>query len=152
MILKVIEKRNDSLIADLLKVWEDSVRGSHHFLSSKEISDIKKFVPGALLAVPHLVVLENDKGIPLAFMGSVKQQLEMLFVASEYRGQGLGRKLIEYAINTYKINELTVNEQNPEAVAFYEHLGFTTYRRTEKDAQGLPYPILYMRLKKSERS
>lgn len=39
-----------------------------------------------------------------------------------------------------------INEQNPHAVGFYEHLGFTTYRRTDLDEEGRPYPLLYMRL------
>ena len=35
---------------------------------------------------------------------------------------------------------------NPQAAGFYEHMGFQTYRRTECDEQGGPYPLLYMRL------
>ena len=41
--------------------------------------------------------------------------------------------------------EGTVNEQNPQAVGFYEHLGFQTYKRTECDEEGNPYPLLYMK-------
>lgn len=41
---------------------------------------------------------------------------------------------------------VTVNEQNPQAVGFYEHLGFVTYQRTDHDEQGNPYPLLYMKL------
>ena len=40
--------------------------------------------------------------------------------------------------------EVTVNEQNPQAVGFYEHLGFQTYKRTECDEEGNPYPLLYI--------
>ena len=39
-----------------------------------------------------------------------------------------------------------MNEQNPQAVGFYEHMGFQTYRRTDRDEEGGPYPLLYMRL------
>lgn len=49
-------------------------------------------------------------------------------------------------IQQYGIQMVTVNEQNPQAVGFYEHLGFVTYQRTDHDEQGNPYPLLYMKL------
>lgn len=61
------------------------------------------------------------------------------------RGSGLGRRLLEYGAEHYDIREVTVNEQNPQAVGFYEHMGFVTYKRTDRDEQGGPYPLLYMR-------
>ncbi|WP_418401612.1 hypothetical protein [Anaerotignum lactatifermentans] len=39
---------------------------------------------------------------------------------------------------------MTVNEQNPQAIGFYEHMGFSVYKRTDLDEQGNPYPLLYM--------
>lgn len=51
-----------------------------------------------------------------------------------------------YGIKAYKINELTVNEQNTQAVGFYKRMGFKTYKRTSFDEQGNPYPLLYMKL------
>ena len=49
------------------------------------------------------------------------------------------------AAERYGVRELTVNEQNPQAVGFYQHMGFETYRRTGRDEQGGPYPLLYMK-------
>lgn len=37
-----------------------------------------------------------------------------------------------------------VNEQNPQAIGFYEHHGFRTVSRTTHDPSGKPYPILHM--------
>ena len=34
----------------------------------------------------------------------------------------------------------------PQESGFYEHLGFQTYKRTECDEEGNPYPLLYMKL------
>ena len=42
------------------------------------------------------------------------------------------------------MTELFVNEQNPQARGFYEHMGFTVRERSETDDQGNPYPILRM--------
>jgi putative acetyltransferase len=41
-------------------------------------------------------------------------------------------------------DQVTVNEQDPQALGFYEHLGFSVYNRTETDEEGRPYPLLYM--------
>ena len=78
-------------------------------------------------------------------MGVDDKRLEMLFVLDKYRGQGIGKQLLQYGIENYSINELTVNEQNPRAKGFYEHMGFEVYKRTELDEQGNPYPLLYMK-------
>lgn len=59
----------------------------------------------------------------------------MLFVNADERGKGIGTRLIQYGINKYFINELTVNEQNPNARRFYEANGFQVYKRTETDEQ-----------------
>ena len=95
--------------------------------------------------VKHLAVAEQEPGVPVAFMGVVGHRLEMLFLAPEARGNGLGRQLLEYGIEHYGVQEVTVNEQNPQAVGFYEHMGFVTYKRTDRDEEGGPYPLLYMR-------
>lgn len=39
-----------------------------------------------------------------------------------------------------------MNEQNPQAKGFYEHLGFKVYKRNPIDEQGNQYPILFMHL------
>lgn len=138
------EEREGALPAALVDVWERSVRATHTFLSEEEILAIREFVPQALSGVERLVVA-LEGGVPLGFMGAEAGRLEMLFLAPEARGRGLGRQLLEEAIARYSVEELTVNEQNPQAVGFYEHLGFRTYKRTELDEEGRPYPLLYMR-------
>ena len=100
----------------------------------------------AIENVEYLIIAEKEFGEPVAFMGMDSNRLEMLFLSPEVRGKGLGKQLLQYGIETYNIQELTVNEQNPQAVGFYEHMGFQTYKRTEYDEEGNPYPLLYMRL------
>ena len=146
MKLQEINDRNDLPLAALLDVWESSVRATHHFLSDAEVKQIKEYVPQALGGVEHLVVAENEQGSPIAFMGAENGRLEMLFIASAERGKGIGKTLLQYAIEHYGVREVTVNEQNPQAVGFYQHMGFVTYKRTEQDEQGGPYPLLYMKL------
>ncbi|MEG5438703.1 GNAT family N-acetyltransferase, partial [Enterobacter hormaechei] len=51
-----------------------------------------------------------------------------------------------YAIAEFGVNEVDVNEQNPQGVAFYRHMGFEQVGRSELDGQGNPFPLLHMRL------
>jgi ribosomal protein S18 acetylase RimI-like enzyme len=57
--------------------------------------------------------------------------LEDLYVRDEQRGTGLGRALVESAVERARARgcrriDLDVNEDNTDALAFYERLGFTT--------------------------
>ncbi|MDT2967474.1 GNAT family N-acetyltransferase [Lactococcus lactis] len=139
-------KRSQVLIEKLVNLWENSVKASHLFLSNKELEEIKKYVPQALREIEHLIVETDKTENPIAFMGIYKNKLEMLFISPVHMKTGLGRKLIEEAIENYSVNELVVNEQNPKAKGFYEHLGFKVYKRNPIDEQGNQYPILFMHL------
>ena len=146
--MKLVEKaeRTPLLLEQLLAVWERSVKTTHLFLSEPEIEKLRPCALQALKEVSHLVVAENEAGQPSAFLGVEERQLEMLFLLPEERGKGLGKALLQYGIEQYAVNELTVNEQNPLAKGFYEHMGFRVSKRTECDGWGNPYPLLSMRL------
>lgn len=72
----------------------------------------------AIENVEYLIIAEKEFGEPVAFMGIDSNRLEMLFLSPEVRGKGLGKQLLQYGIETYNIQELTVNEQNPQQSAF----------------------------------
>ncbi len=145
MKIREIRQRPLPLIEQLLTVWESAVKATHLFLSNSEIENIRQYVPQALKNIPRLIVLEKEDRTPIAFMGIDGQKLEMLFVAASERGKGLGKALLRYGIDKYSVEELTVNEQNPLAKGFYEHMGFRVFQRSNTDEQGNPYPILYMK-------
>ncbi|MBB1069973.1 GNAT family N-acetyltransferase [Limosilactobacillus sp. RRLNB_1_1] len=127
----------------LVATWESAVIATHHFLSPQEIATIKQYVPQAFRGVQHLIVaLEGDR--IRALMGINETKLEMLFVAASERGKEIGSQLLRYGISRYQIDELAVNEQNPSARGFYEHMGFKVVSRSPIDDQGNPYPILKM--------
>ena len=126
-----IDNRNTTLINKLLEVWEDSVKATHLFLSTEEMENIKEYVPQALKEIEHLIIMENENHTPIAFMVIEGTKLEMLFIKNSEREKGLGKQLLNYGIEKYDVNELTVNEQNPNAKGFYEHMEFKTYKRTE---------------------
>lgn len=138
--------RSPELLDELTAVWESSVRATHHFLSEEEILRIRAYVPQALAGVPHLVLAESETGRPVGFLGVAAPRLEMLFLAPEIRGRGVGGALLRLGIRDFGVTEVTVNEQNPQALRFYTHYGFQPFRRTDRDEEGGPYPLLYLRL------
>ena len=140
-----IEKYTDKDREQILNVWEKSVLATHEFLGSADFEEIKQLVHSFNfndLEVYCLKQLDEVAG----FIGLYQQKIEMLFFLPKYIGKGLGRKLMNFAFSELKADKVDVNEQNTNAVRFYEKLGFTTYERTEKDDQGKKYPLLRMKL------
>ena len=65
----------------------------------------------------------------LTHTGSWRCLIEGVRIAQQYRGQGLGSKFFEYAIERARarncsIVQLTSDKQRPDALRFYESLGF----------------------------
>ena len=80
------------------------------------------------------------------FMGLAGENIEMLFVDNGFRRKGLGRQLVRHAVDELHATTVDVNEQNTQAVEFYQHIGFRVVSKSEQDSEGKPYPILHLRL------
>lgn len=129
----------------VVDVWEASVRATHHFVTE---SDIEIFRPLVYDELPHteLACVRDADGMLIGFIGIAEGKIEMLFVHPDYRGHGIGRTLINYALNERGATSVDVNEQNDQAVGFYLWMGFEVVGRSELDGNGKPYPLLHMRL------
>ena len=131
----------------VVEVWEASVRATHDFLKEEDIEYFKPLILNSYLdAVELKCVRDNNLGKIIGFIGTANQSLEMLFIHPEYRGKGIGKTLLDYSISKLKIKRVDVNEQNKQAVGFYQHFGFKIKSRSELDSLGKPYPILHMEL------
>ncbi len=141
-----IEPATPTDFPEIVDVWEASVRATHDFLNEADIQDLKPLILNEYLnAVDLYCIRENEK--ILGFLGLSSDKIEMLFIHPGIRGKGIGKRLIQFAIHEKKINKVDVNEQNPQAVDFYEHMGFEVVSRSPLDPQGKPFPILSMELK-----
>lgn len=146
MNIEIVNQRTEELVSRLVGVWESSVRATHLFLTEGDIQEIKTYVPLALKGVTNLVIAMDGNNTPIGFIGVENGCIEMLFIDNDRRGTGAGRVLVEFAIDKYRAKEVTVNEQNVQAVGFYQHMGFSVYKRSQYDQQGRPFPLLYMSL------
>lgn len=150
MTLKDAEERPEKLLNHLLSLWESSVRATHHFLSEKDIGQLRPLVLEAVRKVPVLLLaMENDT--PVGFLGMEGESVEMLFVGAAFRGKGAGGLLLREALKR-GASRVDVNEQNPEALSFYLHMGFAVSGRDETDGLGLPFPLLHLCLEKRDFS
>jgi len=122
------------------------VRATHDFLPDSYIEHLRHLVLTHYLDTVMLICTKDSHQRITGFAGVATGKVEMLFIDPKYRGQGLGRQLLRYAIEHMNADELEVNEQNPQALGFYLKQGFEVIGRTEHDGLGQPYPLLRMRL------
>jgi GNAT superfamily N-acetyltransferase len=89
----------------------------------------------------ELIVVENDQQeivgtLQLSFIqyltyqGGIRAQIEAVRIREDLRGEGLGQKMFEWAIQRAKernahLLQLTTDKQRPDAIRFYEKLGFS---------------------------
>jgi putative acetyltransferase len=133
---------------ELVQVWEDSVRATHDFLPDSYILLLREHVLRRYLDAVMLVCSKDHKQRIQGFAGVANGRVDMLFIAPAWRGHGIGKRLLRYAINELNAESLDVNEQNPQALGFYLHEGFEIIGRSPTDGLGQPYPLLHMRLRK----
>jgi putative acetyltransferase len=140
-----IENAKESDYADIVDVWEASVRATHSFVTDEDITEFKPLILGTYLKAVELRCI-RDKGRIIGFLGVADENIEMLFLHPDFIGRGIGKRLVDYAIMELKAKRVDVNEQNPNAWKFYERAGFKVVGRSELDPTGRPYPILHMKL------
>lgn len=143
-----IDKINTTEYKDVVEVWEASVRATHHFLQEEDIQYFKPLILNTYLDAVELRCIKNNSKKIIGFLGVADQNLEMLFIHPEFRGERIGKTLLDYSIDKLNVIKVDVNEQNEQAVGFYKHCGFETIGRSELDSSGKPYPTLHMTLKK----
>nr|WP_076744295.1 acetyltransferase [Sphingomonas jeddahensis] len=130
--------------ARIVQIWRDAVDATHDFLSPEDRVAIEELVRGFLPdASSWLAVDEADR--PLAFMLIEAGHMEALFVDPVCRGTGVGAALVRHALALHPTLTTDVNEQNGQAVGFYERMGFHRTGRSPTDDQGRPYPLIHLR-------
>ncbi|KPN91167.1 acetyltransferase [Pseudomonas nunensis] len=133
--------------AALAALWERSVRATHDFLSEDDIQFFLPLVRDAYLPALTVWVGDNPDGTPAGFIATGNSNVEMLFIEPAYRGQGIGRQLLDHVKVLHETLSVDVNEQNPQAHGFYLHYGFEQTGRSPTDGEGRPFPIIHLRLR-----
>jgi putative acetyltransferase len=128
-----------------IEIWRRSVDATHDFLSLDHRAAIEVEVRHFLPKTPMWLAVD-DADQPQAFMILSAFKIEGLFIDPEARGDGIGRALVEHARTFIPQPMVDVNEQNQQALGFYEHLGFERIGRSELDDEGRPYPLIHLQI------
>lgn len=145
--LMKIDTAHPSHFERLVAIWESSVRATHHFLQESDIATLRPLLLNVYLPNLKVMIARDEAGVIHGFLGVDENRIEMLFVDDASRGKGVGKLLLNYAIAHFGANEVDVNDQNPQGVAFYQHMGFVQVGRSERDGQGNAFPLLHMKLR-----
>ncbi|MEO1361597.1 MAG: acetyltransferase [Pseudomonadota bacterium] len=125
------------------RVWARAVQATHTFLSADDFAEISDLVCDQYVPNTRLDLALHEGRI-IGFMGMTDLHIDSLFIDPDWTGQGLGRQFLARARRKGRPITVDVNEQNAGAVAFYRRLGFVQTDRSALDADGRPYPILYL--------
>jgi GNAT superfamily N-acetyltransferase len=111
------ENTGDTLPDSYIKAFEKIVTDPNQELTVVEMN-------GEKVATFHLSFIQY-----LTYQGGLRAQIEAVRTNSAYRGQGIGTKVFEYAIARAKekgchMVQLTSDKKRPDAIRFYESLGF----------------------------
>ncbi|WP_019408170.1 GNAT family N-acetyltransferase [Pseudomonas psychrophila] len=137
----------------LAELWEASVRATHDFLPDSYIVLLRQLVRDQYLDAVMLICCKDPASKRITgFAGVAAGKVEMLFIHPDFRGQGVGKCLLMFAISELNAQLLDVNEQNPQAIGFYLKQGFEVVGRCETDGMGQPYPLLHLRYKRPARA
>jgi putative acetyltransferase len=135
----------------VLDIWRGEVDATHHFLTASDRRNIEVEVIAILLQVRFWLAVD-DGDCALGFMLLNGDHMEALFIHPLHRGSGIGRALIQHALTFYPTITTDVNEQNPQAIGFYLHLGFQRIGYSIRDQQGRPYSLIHLRKLREDSS
>lgn len=125
----------------IMEIWLAGNLQAHSFIREEfwkqNFELVKSVLPNAE------VYVYEEAGEIRGFIGMDADYIAGLFVKEEYRGQGIGRRLIE-AVKRKKRLSLHVYEKNTGAVSFYRAEGFQVKQvMTEKETGENEYLMVY---------
>ena len=130
----------------ILNIWRAAVDTTHHSVSATDRQQIEDEVVTFLPHAPLWLSVDNNDA-PTGFMLLDNGHMEALFIHPSQHGSGIGRALVQHARSMHLTLTTDVNEQNEQAVGFYEHMGCERTGRSDKDSQGRPYPLIHLRIR-----
>lgn len=127
----------------LTELWERSARSSHAFMDDEEFVELIPRIRDLLLPSMDVWVAESD-GQTLGFVGARRDHVELLYIAPEAQGRGLGPALLSHVDGGAGPHSVEVYAGNAVGLGFYLSQGFRETRRDPTDAAGRAFAIVHL--------
>jgi ribosomal protein S18 acetylase RimI-like enzyme len=128
---------------DLTDLWERSARSSHAFMDDEQFVELVPRIRDLLLPSMDVWVAESA-GVMLGFVGARGDHVELLYVAPEAQGRGIGPQLLAQLADGGGPRSVEVYADNAVGLGFYLSQGFRETRRDPTDGAGRGFPIAHL--------
>lgn len=119
-----IESRDENLVNEILGVYEKSIEHLNGAMPKESMEEIKNNTEKMIKNIENLIIVKNDEENIIGFMGCENENLEMLYLHPDYKNQGIGKELINIAINNHNVNKAHIVKINTDGIDFCRHMGF----------------------------
>ncbi len=146
--MDIIRKFQDFDLKKVLRLWYEGNLEAHDFIDQeywdRNLSYVKRVIPEVEVYVYEI------NGQVVGFVGIDEGYIAGLFVDKEFRGCGVGSKLMDYVKERYDFFTLHVFENNYGAVTFYENRGLLKKEESVHEDLGEVEYLMYYRKKKKK--
>ena len=123
-------------IDKVMDIWLKSTIKAHDFISKEYWENNYNDVKNIYIPMANTFIYE-DKEVIKGFISVINNEfIGALFVDIDYQGNGIGKALINHAMNKYKKLNLAVYKDNKKSVEFYLKNGFTIIKEQLNDDCG----------------
>lgn len=127
----------------LLEVWYRAAAIAHHFLPADHFVQERQAIAAQYLPVAETWVCDHQ-GQVVGFISLLGQTVGGFFVDPAVQGKGVGRSLMDHAVQLRGTLNVEVFEQNTIGRRFYSRYGFVPVGQSRHDETGLT--LLHMEL------
>lgn len=132
----MIRKLGDKDTNKIMNIWLNSTIKAHDFIDKNYWENSYNTVKNIYIPMSETFVYEEDNCIK-GFISIINNEfIGALFVDINEQGVGIGKELINYAINKYKKLILAVYKENKNSVNFYLNRGFKIIKEQINEDSG----------------
>jgi len=133
VLIRAYQSRDAAPLAD---IWLAATLPAHPFIPAGYWRANRSRMEQEYLPQSENLVLEDDAGLPRAFISMLGRHIAALFVQPDAQGKGYGSALLRRAQQLHRELTLRVYELNTDSVHFYKYHGFSITARSTDSATG----------------